>query len=79
MHGWHSLIDVILKALTKVAQMHDGMKPGLEEDDVADQLVQVDVIVQGEDGGQPQLAALGNGVAQDQHQDQHRVEQQTSP
>ena len=56
--------------------MHDGVDPGLDEDEAADQFVEVDVVVQGQDGGQAQVPQHGDGVAEDQHQDQHRVEQQ---
>ena len=55
--------------------MHDGVDPGLDEDEAADQFVEVDVVVQGQDGGQAQVPQHGDGVAEDQHQDQHRVEQ----
>ena len=41
--------------LTKVDEVHDSVDPGLGEDDPADQLVEVDVVVQGQDGGQPEV------------------------
>ena len=40
--------------------------------------MQVDVVVEGEDGADAELTHHGDGVAQDQHQDQHRVVQQHS-
>ena len=33
--------------LTEVYEVHDSVDPGLGEDDPADQLVEVDVVVQG--------------------------------
>ena len=36
-------------------------------------------MVEGEEGGQPQVAEDGDGVAQHQHQDHHRVKVDTAP
>ena len=41
--------------LTEVDEVHDSVDPGLCKDDPADQLVEVDVVVQGQDGGQPEV------------------------
>ena len=38
------------------------MEPGLGEDDPADQLVEVDVVVQGQDGGQPEVPERGDQI-----------------
>ena len=54
--------------------MHDGMEPGLEEDEVAHHLVQVDVMVQREDVGQAQFSEFGDGVTKHEDQNDHRVE-----
>ena len=51
--------------------MHDGVDPGLDEDEAADQFVEVDVVVQWEDGGEAEVPELGDAVPQHQHQDQH--------
>ena len=48
--------------LTKVDEVHDSVDPGLCEDDPADQLVEVDVVVQGQDGGQPEVPEQGDQV-----------------
>ena len=58
--------------------MHDGVCPGLDEDEVPDDLVQVDVVVQWEDGGHAQLTHDRDRVAQHQHQDQARRVVQTA-
>ncbi len=54
------------------------MEPGLAEDDPTHELVEVDVVVEGEEGGEPHVAQDGDGVPQHQHQDHHRVEVQTT-
>ena len=41
--------------LTKVDEVHDSVDPGLGEDDPADELVEVDVVVQRQDGGQSEV------------------------
>ena len=50
------------------------MEQGLEKDEVAHHLVQVDVMVQGEDVGQAQFSEFGDGVAEHEDQDDHGVE-----
>ena len=65
--------------LTEVAEVHDGVDPRLHEDEVADNLVKVDVVVEGEYRGEAQLPEGRDEVAQDQDCDQHRVEEQDSP
>ena len=59
--------------------MHDGVYPGLHEDEVADDLVQVDVVVQREDGPESEFSHDCDSVAEDQDQDQHGVVQQGTP
>ena len=49
------LRNVNKNVLTEVYEVHDSVDPGLGEDDPADQLVEVDVVVQGQDGGQPEV------------------------
>ena len=58
----------------EVEQVHDGVEPGLEEDEVAHHLVQVDVMVQREDVGQAQFSEFGDGVTKHEDQNDHRVE-----
>ena len=41
-------------------------------------LVQVDVVVKGQDVGQPQFPEFGDCVSQDEHQDDGGVEEQAS-
>ena len=43
--------------------MHYSMEQGLEKDEVAHHLVQVDVVVQGKDFGQAQFSEFGDGIA----------------
>ena len=40
----------------KVAEVHDGVKPGLDENHPAHQLVEVDVVIQGQHGGQAKVS-----------------------
>ena len=56
--------------------MSDGVEPGLEEDDDSGELVQVDVVVQRQLGGQAHLPHEGDGVTKNEEQDHHRVEVQ---
>ena len=65
--------------LTEVAQVHDGVNPCLHEDEVADNLVKVDIVVEGEYRGEAQLPEGRDEVAQDQDCYQHRVEEKDSP
>ena len=58
----------------KVGQMTAGVKHGLEEDEEPDQLVEIDVVVQREDGGQPEPPEDGDGVPEHEGQHQARVE-----
>ena len=58
--------------------MHESVYPGLDKDYPPHQFVEVDVVVQREDGGEAEVPEHGDAVAQDQHQDQHWVEQQGS-
>ena len=56
--------------------MHEGVEPGLDEDDAAHQLMEVDVVVEGEDGGEAEVAEDGDGVAEDEHEDEDGVEEE---
>ena len=56
--------------------MHGRVYPGQDKDDPAHQFVEVDVLVQREDGGEAEVSEHGDAVPQHQHQDQHRVKQQ---
>ena len=56
------LINFNKNVLTKVDEVHDSVEPGLGEDDPADQLVEVDVVVQGQDGGQPEVPEQGDQI-----------------
>ena len=69
----------MLARLTEVAQVHDGVNPCLHEDEVADNLVKVDIVVEGEYRGEAQLPEGRDEVAQDQDCYQHRVEEKDSP
>ena len=51
--------------------MHGSVNPGLYEDEPAHQFVEVDVLVQREDGGEAEVPEHGDAVPQHQHQDQH--------
>jgi len=64
--------------LTEVAQVHNRVHPRLHEDEITDDLVKVDVVVQRQDGPDPQLAHDCDGVAQHEDEDQHGVVQQDS-
>ena len=74
-----AIFRYFLARLTEVAQVHDGVNPGLHEDEVADNLVKVDIVVEGEYRGEAQLPEGRDEVAQDQDCYQHRVEEKDSP
>ena len=40
--------------------MHEGVEPGLDKDDAAHQLMEVDVVVEREDGGEAQNNLIFN-------------------
>ncbi len=58
--------------------MHDGVEEGEEEDGDSEHLVDVDVVVEGEDLAGLEVPQLGHGVAQHHHDHQHGVEQQAA-
>ena len=60
----------------KVAEVHDGVEPGLDEDHPAHQLVEVDVVIEGQHGGQAEVPEAGDRVAEDEDQDHHGVEEE---
>ena len=57
--------------------MTGGVYPGLDKDEPPHQFVEVDVVVQREDGGHAEVSQHGDAVAEDQHQDQHGVEEES--
>ena len=57
---------MIYKALTKVTEMHDGVKPGCTKYDCPHHLVKVDVVVEGQYAGQPQASQECDCVPQDE-------------
>ena len=59
-----------------VDQMAHGVDNGLDEDEDTNQLVKVDVVIQGNDGGQSKLPEKGDGVPEDQSKDQDCIELQ---
>jgi len=61
------------RLLTEVTEMHNCVDPSLNEDYVADDLVQVDVVVEWQDGSDAEFPHDRDGVSQDQHQNQHGV------
>ena len=66
--------DLILAELTKVADVHDGVEPGLEEDEDSEELVDVDVVVEREEESEPELSEFGDHVAVNEQEDQAGVE-----
>ena len=64
--------------LTEVDKVHERVYPGEDEDELADELVEVDVVVEGQELRQPQVPQLRDAVPQHQHQRHHRVEVQHS-
>ena len=68
-----------MKILTKVDEMHDGVHPGWEEYECSHYLVQIDVVVEGKDGGQTEASQQRDGVPQDQeHYQGWEVDQRPS-
>ncbi len=51
--------------------MSDGVQPCLNEDQNSGELVQVDMMIQGQLGGQAHLPHQGDGVAEDEEQEHH--------
>ena len=54
---------------TKVDEVAEGVNPSQDQNDYSCELVQVDVVVEGEDGAEPEVAYPGQRVSE--HQDQH--------
>ena len=61
-------------ALTEVADVHDGVEPGLEEDEDSEELVDVDVVVERKEESEPELSKFGDHVAVNEQEDQAGVE-----
>ena len=53
----------------EVDNVHEGVDPGLDEDDSSNQFMEVDVLVQRKNGGQTKISQHGDGVAENQNQD----------
>ena len=49
----------------KVTKMHHGVESSLEEDEDAHQLVEINIVIQGQDGGQSKPPEYSDGVPQD--------------
>ena len=58
--------------------MHDGVYPGLDKQEPTHQFMEVYIVVEWEDRGQAEVPEHGDGVSEDQDQDQYRVEEQGS-
>ena len=54
--------------------MHDGVYPGLDKQEPTHQFMEVYIVVEWEDRGQAEVPEHGDGVSEDQDQDQYRVE-----
>ena len=64
----------VIVALTEVADVHDGVEPGLEEDEDSEELVDVDVVVERKEESEPELSEFGDHVAVNEQEDQAGVE-----
>lgn len=53
--------------------MHNSVEPWLKEDDVSDHFVQVDVVIEGEDGADAELSHHRDRVPQHEDENQHGV------
>ena len=56
--------------------MHDGVKPGLEEDDAPGELVEVNVVIKRDDARKAHVTEEGDGVAKNKAENKDRVEEQ---
>ena len=63
-----------MQKLTKVANMHDGVKPRLKEDEDSNELVDVDIVIEGEEKPEAQFSKFCHRVPMNEQQDQTRVE-----
>jgi len=57
--------------------MHGCVEEAVEDDQPSGDLVEVDVLVQGQDEGQAQLSKLGDACPEHDNQDEHRCEVET--
>ena len=73
----HKLHWIGLDVDPEVAQVRDGVCHGLEEDDGASHLVNVDVVIQRENRSQAESSHEGDGVPQDQDKDEDGVEDES--
>lgn len=48
--------------LTEIEEVHDRVDPGQDEDELAHELVEIDVVVEGQELGQAEVAQLGDAV-----------------
>jgi hypothetical protein len=54
--------------------MHDGVKPRLKEDEDSNELVDVDIVIEGEEKPEAQFSKFCHRVPMNEQQDQTRVE-----
>ena len=59
---------------TQISEMHGRVQKAVEDYEPAGDLVEEDVLVEGQEQGQAQLAELRDGGSQHHHQDEHRSE-----
>lgn len=67
-------MPMLIALLTDVDKVHDSVADAIDEDEPACHFVEVDVLVEWQDDVHAELAQLGDGVAQHQHQDEHTRE-----
>ena len=61
---------------TEVDEMHEGVEQGLAEDDPAHHLVEVDVVIEGQEAGQAEVPQHRDAVAQDEDENEDGVEEE---
>ena len=74
MDYFHKNLIYKLKSLTKVDQMSNGVKPGLDEDDPANDFVEVDVVIQRQFVSQPHVTEKSHQIPKNEDQADNRVE-----
>ena len=74
MDYFHRNLIYKLKSLTKVDQMSNGVKPGLNEDDPANDFVEVDVVIQRQFVSQAHVTEKSHQVPKNEDQADNRVE-----
>ena len=66
-----------MQKLTKISEMHGSVDEAVDDDEPSGDLVEVDVLVQGKEDRQAELAKFGDAVPKHHHQDEHRSEVET--